>query len=318
MSIISIDPFDTHFDWMERSMELRQLEYFVAVAETLHFGRAAERLGMTQPPLSQQIQALERDLGAQLFERTNRRVLLTGAGQVLLDNARTILQAVARTREQVQRAHRGETGELRLGFTPSAPFTEAFSQVLRELRTEMPQVNLVLNEMSSQAQVNALIERQLDIGMIRGLSLPAGIEAMEVNHEPMVVVLPSDHPAAQGDPAVPIPLAHFAHEDFVCFPRNIGIALYEQIMALCRAAGFKPRVTQEAREPSTQIALVAAGFGIAILTGLQQRIQVDKVTYRTLADEGARTAVWMIYRKERHSELVQGVIDRVRARSTGR
>ena len=309
MSIISIDPFDMDFD----SMELRQLHYFVAVAETLHFGRAAEQLGMTQPPLSQQIQALERDMKVQLFERTNRRVALTAAGESLLFNARLILQQVERARDQALRAHNGQTGELRLGFTASAPFIAVFSRVVHSFRRDFPEVNLALSVMNSHEQVKALTERTLDIGMIRPLSLPQGLEALEILREPMVIAMPADHPAAQGDPAIPVPLARFANDDFVTFPRDLGISLYEQIMGLFRQAGFTPRISQEAPESSTQIALVAAGFGVAVMPALQQRVQVDTVTYRTLADEGARTAVWMAYRREQHAMLVQSFVDRIRA-----
>ena len=294
-------------------MELRQLQYFLAVAETLHFGRAAERLGMTQPPLSQQIQALERDMKVQLFERTNRRVALTAAGETLLKNASLILQQVERARDQALRAHQGETGELRLGFTASAPFIVAFSKVLHGFKRDFPHVNLALAEMMSTAQVNALVERRLDIGMVRPLSLPPGLEAIEIMREPMVIAIHTDHPAAQGDPAVPLPLAQFADDDFVVFPRNVGIGLHEQIRGLCRAAGFTPRISQEAPESSTQIALVAAGFGVAVMPALQQRVQVETVTYRTLADDGARTALWMVYRHEKHPMLVQTFLDRIKA-----
>jgi DNA-binding transcriptional LysR family regulator len=273
-------------------MELRQLHYFIAVAEELHFGRAAERLGITQPPLSQQIRALEDAIGARLFNRTNRRVELTESGRLFLAESRAILARLDDAVEQAARAHRGEIGELRLGFTVSAPFTAVFSRSIYAFRQSHPDVRLALEELNTVDQIEALMERRLHVGLIRPTELPEALTALELMLEPMVIAMRSDHPLAQYAPGEALPLAAFADDDFVMFPRTLGIPLYEQIIALFRHAGFTPRVAQEAREASTQIALVAAGFGVAILPALQQRIQLDNVTYRAIADPEARTAVW--------------------------
>jgi len=293
-------------------MELRQLHYFIAVAEELHFGRAAERLGITQPPLSQQIRALEDAIGARLFNRTNRRVELTESGRLFLAESRAILARLDDAIEQAARAHRGEIGELRLGFTVSAPFTAVFSRSIYAFRQSHPDVRLALEELNTVDQIEALMERRLHVGLIRPTELPEVLTALELMLEPMVIAMRSDHPLAQYAPGEALPLAAFADDDFVMFPRTLGIPLYEQIIALFRHAGFTPRVAQEAREASTQIALVAAGFGVAILPALQQRIQLDNVTYRAIADPEARTAVWLAYREDDHSHLLQDFVRQVK------
>ncbi|AXK38941.1 LysR family transcriptional regulator [Crenobacter cavernae] len=290
-------------------MDLRQLRYFVAVAETLHFGRAAERLGITQPPLSQQIRALEASIGARLFNRTNRRVELTDAGRLFLGDAREVLARLDAAAEQAARTHRGDVGELKIGFTVSAPFTPVFSRTLYAYRQSHPGVALALSEMRTFEQIDALIERRLHVGVIRPAALPEPLECIELMREPMVIALHADHPLAHGDG--PVSLSAFAGDDFVLFPRSIG--LYDQVVALCRGAGFAPRIAQEAREASTQVALVAAGFGVAIMPALQQRIQVEHVVYRTLADENARSAVWLVYRSDAQTAPLRAFVELVRA-----
>lgn len=295
-------------------MELRQLHYFVAVADTLHFGRAAERLGITQPPLSQQIQALEQSIGARLFHRTNRRVELTAAGRAFLPEARAVLERLERAAEQAARIHRGEAGELRLGFTVSAPFTDIFAHSIQTFRHSRPAVHLALREMRTVEQITALVEGRLDLGLIRPATLPEPVTALELLREPLVIVMRSDHPAAQGDPSRPVSLRAFANEDFLMFPQAAGFSFVEQIQRLCQRAGFKPRVVQEAREASTQIALVAAGFGVAVMPALQQRIQLDSVSYRQLDDPEAHSAVWLAWRREDNSSLVRAFTQLVTAR----
>ncbi|GGP20057.1 LysR family transcriptional regulator [Silvimonas iriomotensis] len=294
-------------------MELRQLRYFVTVAEELHFGRAAERLGMTQPPLSQQIQALEHSMHVRLFNRTNRRVELTEAGRTLLEHARRILQQVDHAVEQTVRAHRGESGELRMGLTASAPYTAIFGRAIHTFRTRHPAVQLTLREMPTPEQIKALLERWLDLAVIRPIALPDSLDMIELMHEPLVVAMHTSHPAARSKPGEPVSLAQFADDDFVMLPRGMGITMADQVWNLCRDAGFTPRVAQEVRETSTQVALIAAGFGVAILSALQQRIQVETVTYRTIADPAAQTAVWLAWRRESPPPLVRAMLDIARA-----
>lgn len=293
-------------------MELRQLHYFIAVAEELHFSRAAEKLGITQPPLSQQIRALEQDVGARLFHRTNRRVELTDAGRAFLPEARQALGILDKAVTMAARIHRGESGELRLGLTGSAPFTEVFAKSIYAFRQRYPEVNLSLQEMNSIKQITALLEKKLHVAVIRPVAIPETLQVIELMQEPMVMAMPADHPMAKAHVGEAVSLKDFALDDFILFPRDSGIGMYDQIANLFKEAGFTPHIVQEAHQASTQIALVAAGLGVAILPALQQRIQLDNVVYRTLSDKGAHTAVWLVTRMDEHTNIVQAFLQIVR------
>lgn len=291
-------------------MELRHLRYFIAVAEELHFGRAAERLGISQLPLSQQIQALEEEIGARLFERTNRRVELTDAGRLFLDESRQVLAQVDKAVLLARRAHLGELGELKIGFTSSAPFTSTIPSSIHAFRKAYPDVHLDLQEMSSRQVLKALLEESLQVGVIRPLALPDAVHWVELFREPLVAVLRADHPLAAGSEDG-LAIAALAEEPFVFFPRSYGTGLYDQVIALTRQAGFSPRIAQEASEAMTIIGLVSAGLGVSILPASFRRTRVDGVVYRTLSDPEATTAVWLVRRQNEGSPLVLSFIDLV-------
>ncbi|HCW0535040.1 LysR family transcriptional regulator [Pseudomonas aeruginosa] len=291
-------------------MELRHLRYFIAVAEELHFGRAAERLGISQPPLSQQIQALEEEIGARLFERTNRRVELTDAGRLFLDESRQVLAQVDKAVLLARRAHLGELGELKIGFTSSAPFTSTIPSSIHAFRKAYPDVHLDLQEMSSRQVLKALLEESLQVGVIRPLALPDAVHWVELFREPLVAVLRADHPLAAGSEDG-LAIAALAEEPFVFFPRSYGTGLYDQVIALTRQAGFSPRIAQEASEAMTIIGLVSAGLGVSILSASFRRTRVDGVVYRTLSDPEATTAVWLVRRQNEGSPLALSFIDLV-------
>lgn len=291
-------------------MELRHLRYFIAVAEELHFGRAAERLGISQPPLSQQIQALEEEIGARLFERTNRRVELTDAGRLFLDESRQVLAQVDKAVLLARRAHLGELGELKIGFTSSAPFTSTIPSSIHAFRKAYPDVHLDLQEMSSRQVLKALLEESLQVGVIRPLALPDAVHWVELFREPLVAVLRADHPLAAGSEDG-LAIAALAEEPFVFFPRSYGTGLYDQVIALTRQAGFSPRIAQEASEVMTIIGLVSAGLGVSILPASFRRTRVDGVVYRTLSDPEATTAVWLVRRQNEGSPLALSFIDLV-------
>ncbi|WP_436598395.1 LysR substrate-binding domain-containing protein [Pseudomonas aeruginosa] len=291
-------------------MELRHLRYFIAVAEELHFGRAAERLGISQPPLSQQIQALEEEIGARLFERTNRRVELTDAGRLFLDESRQVLAQVDKAVLLARRAHLGELGELKIGFTSSAPFTSTIPSSIHAFRKAYPDVHLDLQEMSSRQVLKALLEESLQVGVIRPLALPDAVHWVELFREPLVAVLRADHPLAAGSEDG-LAIAALAEEPFVFFPRSYGTGLYDQVIALTRQAGFSPRIAQEASEAMTIIGLVSAGLGVSILPASFRRTRVDGVVYRTLSDPEATTAVWLVRRQNEGSPLAPSFIDLV-------
>lgn len=291
-------------------MELRHLRYFIAVAEELHFGRAAERLGISQPPLSQQIQALEEEIGARLFERTNRRVELTDAGRLFLDESRQVLAQVDKAVLLARRAHLGELGELKIGFTSSAPFTSTMPSSIHAFRKAYPDVHLDLQEMSSRQVLKALLEESLQVGVIRPLALPDAVHWVELFREPLVAVLRADHPLAAGSEDG-LAIAALAEEPFVFFPRSYGTGLYDQVITLTRQAGFSPRIAQEASEAMTIIGLVSAGLGVSILPASFRRTRVDGVVYRTLSDPEATTAVWLVRRQNEGSPLALSFIDLV-------
>ncbi|PVZ15473.1 MULTISPECIES: LysR family transcriptional regulator [unclassified Pseudomonas] len=277
-------------------MELRHFRYFVAVAEALHFGRAAQALGISQPPLSQQIQALEEQLGARLFNRTNRRVELSEAGRLFLDEARQVLAQVDKAADVARRAQAGELGEMKVGFTSSAPFAGNIPQAIYQFRKAFPAVQLNLLEMSSHEVVDQLAAGHIDVGLTRPVPLPDSVVMTELFREPLVAVLSASHPLAKGS-ETGLQLAALADEPFVFFPRDYGSSVYAQLLQLARNAGFSPRFSQEASEAMTIIGLVSAGLGVSVLPASFHWMRIGGVVYRPLLDEGAQTAIWRVQRK---------------------
>jgi len=293
-------------------MELRHLRYFIAVAEELHFTRAAERLHIGQPPLSHAIQMLEADVGALLLERSKRWVRLTEAGKLFLADARGILAMADQAAETARRAQRGEAGELRIGFTSSTPFTPLFAAVINRYRQQYPLVSLRLQEMATSRQMEAIAQRSLDLGFIRppgGVSevsaVANGLTLSMLRKDKLVVVLPTTHVLAA---CKQIAIKELASEPFVMYPHTAGTGIYPQIYSLCHAAGFVPHVAQEAGESSTIIGLVAAGCGISILPNSFDRIQMEGVCYRPLSDAGSSTSLLLAQRKMEHAPLVDAFV----------
>ena len=292
------------------SLELRHLRYFLAVADTLHFGRAAERLGMSQPPLSQQIRQLETLIGAHLFVRSHRRVQLTPAGEVLLEQARDILQRMDGAVELVQRAQRGESGELRLGLTRATPLLPQIPRAIFAYRQQYPQVQMQLREMNSLRQIDALLADELDVGIIRKRVLPDELVAKRLFDDPLALVVHATHPAVAGkDPSkLRLPLRQFALDPFVGFSRDAGAGIHDHVITLCRNAGFSPRIVQEAGESSTLISLVAAGFGVCVLPSSCTHIQVDGACFVALSDRGAASEIQLAWRRESVTPLLRQFI----------
>jgi DNA-binding transcriptional LysR family regulator len=295
-------------------MELRHLRYFIAVAEELHFGRAAQLLGISQPPLSQQIQALEQELGARLFERTNRRVALSEAGRLFLDEARLVLAQVDKASDVARRAQLGELGELKIGFTTSAPFTSSIPQAIFSFRQRFPAVHLALQEMNSKEVAAGLEDESIQVGIMRPLALPDSLLVVELLREPLVAIINADHPLAQGSERG-LFLSELAAEPFVFFPRTYGSGLYAQLIDLARAAGFSPLITQEAGEAMTIIGLVAAGLGVTVLPASYRRMRIDGVVYRTVLDPNATSAVWLVQRKDQQSPMAKAFVELVTQRA---
>lgn len=284
-------------------MELRHLRYFVAVAEELHFTRAAERLHIGQPPLSQQIQALEQELGAALFTRSKRRVALTDAGRHLLVRAREILDAAAKVGGEVQRVARGEVGELRIGFTSTVPLTPILPAIVQSYRQHYPHVTLQLREMYTDDQFDALRQDQLDVGFVRfnGYQAPPGVRIKPLRRDPLLLIVPAHHRLAKRKS---VALAECKDEDFIVYPTSAGSGLKLYLRQLCARAGFEPHVAQEAGEALTQIGLVAAGLGVAVLPAPFDVLRVEGVRYLPIADEGATLLMAAAVREHESAQRV--------------
>jgi DNA-binding transcriptional LysR family regulator len=271
-------------------LELRHLRYFIAVAEEGHITRAAERLGMQQPPLSQQIRALERELDVQLFRRKPRGVELTDAGRALLSDANAILAHIQHAFATTRRTARGEQGRITVGFTSSAPFHPFVPRVIRAFREAFPLVSLTLEESGTTELVQDLREERVDAAFVRtAVSDPAGLTLDALLDEAMVVALPSEHGLAEEDGSG-LTLRRLAGETFIVYRRHSGPGLYDAIIAACHAAGFSPLVGQEAPRIVSTLNLVAAGLGLSIVPASLRRMHMDGVTYRDLTGDAQPSA----------------------------
>ena len=289
-------------------MELRHLRYFVAVAEELHFGRAAEKLHIAQPPLSQQIQQLEREMGVPLFHRANRRVTLTAAGQVFLGEVRRSLDGLAQAVQAARRADRGEVGILAVGFVASATY-DLLPTLLAQFRAQFPDVELLLYELNAAEQAGALADRRIHVGLARPSLEDAGLVVETVLREPFLVALPETHPLAVRErPA----LAELSGEPFISFPENPKPSYADAIKAVCARAGFSPNVVQEAREMQTALSLVAAGLGVTLVPASVQNVRRRGVVYRPLADADATTELTVAYRRDDSSPPLSRFLEIVR------
>lgn len=286
-------------------MELRHIRYFVALADELHFGRAAARLGISQPPLSQQIQALEAMLSARLFNRTNRRVELTEAGSLFLAEARVILERADRAMTIARRAEAGELGELRIAMFPSAPFLYQIANAIQAFRRAYPDVQLTLNETESHQQTQGLIEGREQIAIVRSSvipKLPSVLSAIELLREPLYVIMRHDHPLAKRRR---IAVRSLANEPFVFYGERMGKTLPHQVLHLCRSNGFDPNIEQLANGNASITGLVAAGLGIAIVPDAMCQLHHKDVVKRPVDDSTAITSTWLV----RHRFDVSPTVD---------
>ena len=292
-------------------MELRHLRYFVAVAEELHFTRAALRLNIAQPPLSQQIRALEQELGVQLFARTRRSVALTDAGRALLERAREMLASAQALPQELQRVARGEVGLLRIGFSSTLPLTKVLRDVVADHRRSHPDVALNLREMHSQLQFDSLLRGELDVGLVRyNEGTPEGIRLQLLRSDPLRLVVPAGHRFARRKA---VAIAECRDEAFIGFPGDAGTGTGPLLKRLAAQAGFEPRIAQEAREATTQIGLVAAGLGIAVLPAPLEAVRMAGVHYVALEGEGALLVMSVATRSVEASERVLSFVRRVAA-----
>lgn len=283
-------------------MELRHLRYFVALAETLHFGRAAARLHISQPPLTRQIRALETSLGTPLFERSRQGVTLTPAGTALLPEARRLLRDAAALREGAMQAAHGRIGRLNLGFISTAAYN-VLPGLLPAFHRTHPGVKLQLREATTDVQLTALREGDLDVGIVLPPVMAPTLRYEPILREPLVAALPAARRWPQR-----LRLAALADEPFVLFPREVGIGMYDLIVAYCRMAGFRPRVEQEAIQMQTIVSLVAAGMGVALVPASLTLMRRTGVVYRTLAENSPLVEIGLAWRARDDSPAVGALV----------
>jgi DNA-binding transcriptional LysR family regulator len=289
-------------------MELRHLRYFIAVADELNFSRAAERLQIAQPPLSQQIQALESELGVKLFDRKKRPIQVTLAGQAFLEEARLTLANLEQAIHKTQRIHQGELGHLTVGFTSSMA-NGILPNILRTFREHYPEINLILREESSGSQIQRLRDHQTDIAFVYqtpDLAEANDLKMILLSQQALVAVLPEYHPlAAQST----ISLIDLADEEFVMPLHSVVSGLSEQIYCLCTQAGFLPKVAQEAIFMVTILGLVAGEIGISILPSSVQNLKREGVTYRPIQEKPIANPLAIVWRQDHSSPILQQFID---------
>lgn len=275
-------------------IELRHLRYFVAVAEELHFGRAAHRLGIQQPPLSQQIKYLESELGHPLFNRSSRSVALTAAGRELLERARRILSRVEEDLKAVRRIGRGELGTLNVAFAGSSMLT-VLPDVVKYYRRDFHEVHLRLLEMVTAEIIEHLRDGSVDLGFLRDPGKQEGLVIETLFREPFVVVLPSRHRLADQKT---IAVAKLKNERFVFFRRSMGPVAYDRTINLCKRAGFEPQIVQDTPQWPTALRLISAGLGVSIAPACVSKIGMQGVVCRKLGARDAFTEIALGRRDE--------------------
>lgn len=263
---------------MNKAIELRHLRYFLAVAETLHFGKAAEKLRMAQPPLSQQIKNLERILGYALFDRTTRGVRLTTVGQFFAERAAHTLSRMQDDVEMARRVGAGKEGVLNVGFSGSVMFT-SLPKAIESYRRMHPNVELRLQELVTAEQIPALLDGTLAIGFLRDGEARDGLLLESILHEPYIAALPSAHKLARKKLLSPLDLKD---QPFVLFARKMGNLAFDRTVACCEAAGFRPNIVQDAPQWPTVLRLVAAGLGVSLAPACVGNLMMPGVTYRKL------------------------------------
>jgi DNA-binding transcriptional LysR family regulator len=290
-------------------VELRHLRYFVAVAEERHFGRAAARLHIAQPPLSQQIRRFEAELGEPLLYRTTRSVELAPAGEVLLERARDILAAVDAAIDDARRAARGEYGRLAVGFTGSCTY-EMLPALAAALREELPGVVLDLQgELLTPAQVSRLLDGTLDLGLLRPPVHVRDLCTEMLRSEPLIAVLPESHPLAGEDA---LPLEQLEGEPFVTYPSHFRSVVHDAVEDACAAHGFKPLAAHEVAETATLVSFVAAGLGVSLVPASVAKMTVHGAIYRPLAGDTTRVELAAAWRRDDDRPVLARALDIIR------
>jgi DNA-binding transcriptional LysR family regulator len=282
-------------------MDMRHLRCFVAVAEELHFGRAAKRLHLTQPPVSLAIKELEDELGVRLLERTSRRIALTLAGKEALQDARAVLASADLMRRRAQEAALGLMGSLSIGFI-SLPAYSFLPPLLRRFTQDYPRVKVSLLEGTTDQLIHDVESGRIDMGLVFQTSdLPPTLDSQLVMHEPLVVALPEDHPAAA---QAAVALGKLAQEQFLGFERHNGPMMFDAIVATCMKHGFSPQIFT-ARQMHTIVSMVSGGLGVALVPASMKALQREGVVYRPLRGDKPLVATEAVWRKADQSPVMQ-------------
>jgi DNA-binding transcriptional LysR family regulator len=288
------------------AMELRHIRYFLAVAEEQNFTRAAARVGIGQPPLSQQIKDLETEVGAPLFHRIPQGAELTEAGRAFLENVRVIPVQTERATRAAQRAARGEIGSIRVGFVGSAPFNRVMPATIRSFRRAYPDVEMSFEESNAMRLIASLEDGELDAAFFRVNESPSDdLQIRLISEERMVVVLPATHPAAK---SVEIDLVRLRNDALILVPREVGPSLFDTVMLTCRQAGFEPILGQSAPQLSSVVSLVAAELGFSMVPESMRQLQLTGVTYRDVAGDAPLTRLALAYRRGETSKIVRNFV----------
>ena len=298
------------------TIDFKHLRYFLAVAEERHITRAAEKLGMQQPPLSQRIKEIERQLDVQLFHRKPRGVELTEAGRVFLDNARTMVADYERALRSTRRAARGEQGELSVGIMPTALFHPLVPCAIRDFREDFPDVSVSLDECLRAEAFERIQNGRMDVAFMRtaGQALE-GLVIYSLLAEPMILAVPMAHQLAQQDKGKSLSLHLAAHATFIIYARQLGPFFFEATIMACRRAGFSPRIGQEAPLAVSALNLVSAGVGIALVPQSMRRMGLDGVVYRDLKGEVPKAVLSIAARRNDTSSVVRNFLTMVRRRA---
>lgn len=293
-------------------MDFRQFRYFVTAAEELHFARAAEKLGIAQPALSQQIKALEEQLGTRLFLRTKRRVELTETGAAFLQEAQNTLAQAEKAVRVAQNMARGEAGQIDIGLVGSVMYESRFTLQLKAYSKEHPGVRISLHEMPILPQIDAVRSQHLDIAIVRD-PIPetalVDVEHFVLSTQRLVLAIPDEH-SLSARPTVK--LIDFEHDAFLAFTDPAGVGMGQALLDECRNAGFEPRITQKVSEIATLISLVAAGFGVSLVAEIVSHLRLPGVCYRPIEGIKAPSNLIVVHRRFERSPTVRALLDTIR------
>ncbi|MFX3618929.1 MAG: acetoin biosynthesis transcriptional regulator AlsR [Sporolactobacillus sp.] len=285
-------------------MELRHLIYFITVAEELHFGRAAARLQMTQPPLSKQIQQLEEEIHVALFKRNKRHVELTTAGELFLTEARHVLSQLNQAIDTAQRAQRGEFGRLVIGFVGSATY-DILPEFIREYRKMFPDVSVILHELSTPDQILGLIDKRIDIGLLHPPVSNSLIDVEPVKRGFAALSLPKNHPLACKEK---IQIEDLRDQSFIVVSREIWPGLYDEFLSLFQSVDFTPRIVQEATEYQMVVGLVSSGIGIGVVPSTAEKLFNLEVVYRDIENHPLPAVLSMAHLKKNNNPAMKQFI----------